>query len=173
MFKYIVYLFVLVLVNPVFADDFKYDQAKNLVSYLNSQNVKIILDGQSFSVFIPVEQLFVPGSTNMKASPHFLRRLRAFIEQYDPDNVTVLGRYDFDVAPKEQDLIREQAILLMRGLDLKAPGRIVSTGSEGIYKNSQLKFWQEVKTTQLIEIRWDSELDMDYIVLNAREDTNQ
>ena len=117
MFKYIVYLFVLVLVNPVFADDFKYDQAKNLVSYLNSQNVKIILDGQSFSVFIPVEQLFVPGSTNMKASPHFLRRLRAFIEQYDPDNVTVLGRYDFDVAPKEQDLIREQAILLMRGLD--------------------------------------------------------
>ena len=171
MFKYFKWLALLVLVAPIFAKDAKVSQAKALVDYLQSQHVKIVMNGQSFSMFIPVDQVFVPGSTNMKSSTKFLRGLRTFVEQYNPNNVSIIARFDFDVTPREQDLVREQAILLMRGLDLKAPGRIVATGSEGIYKNAKLKFWQEVTTTNLIEVRWDSRLDVEYMVLDAGKDS--
>lgn len=171
MFKYIKCLVVLVLMTPIFAKEANISQSNALVNYLREQNVKIVMNGQAFSMFIPVDRLFVSGSTNMNAPTKLLRGLRTFVEQYDPNNVSIIARFDFDVSPKEQDLVREQAILLMKGLDLKAPGRIVATGSEGIYKNTKLKFWKNVNTTNLIEVRWDSRLDVDYMVLNAGNDT--
>lgn len=172
MFKYVKWLALLVLAAPIFAKEASTSQATALVNYLQEQNVKIIMNGQSFSMFIPIDQVFVSGSTNMKAPTKLLRGLHTFIEQYDPNNVHVVGRFAFDVTPRQQDLAREQAIILMKGLDLKAPGRIVVTGSEGIYRNSKLKFWQDVQTTDLIEVRWESQLDVNYMVLNAGKNTD-
>lgn len=174
MFKFTKWLVLLMLSGFIFSQNISANetsQYSEMVNYLKSQNVKIILNGQSFSVFIPVDQVFVSNSTNMIASTRLLRKLRAFVEQYDPDSVSILGRFDFDVTPRERDLVREQAILLMKGLDLKAPGRIVATGTEGIYKNNNLKFWEEVKTTKLIEVRWRSRLDVQYMVLDGIENT--
>ncbi|MDG2347994.1 MAG: hypothetical protein P8L77_00820 [Gammaproteobacteria bacterium] len=137
-----------------------------LVNYLKSQNIHIVLNGQTFSMYIPVDQVFVPGSTNRMAPDNLIYAIHSFINQYDPDGVSIIGRYDIDVAQGEKDLVREQAILLMKSLDLKSPGRIVVSGLEGIYKNSQLEFWQQVKTTRLIEVRWNSKLKVEYMVLN-------
>lgn len=148
-------------------------QAATLVNYLKSQNVHIILNGQSFSMFIPVDQIFIPDSTNRVAPDNLIYAIHNFINQYDPDGVSVIGRYDFDVTQREKDLVREQAILLMKDLDLKAPGRIVVSGLEGIYKNNRLEFWQQVKTTRLIEVRWNSKLKVEYMVLNAGKNPEQ
>ena len=180
MFKWTKWLVLAILTWPImfmsaFAENsigsslFKKDhqsQPQALVDFLQSQDVKIILNGQSFSMFIPVEKLFVAGSTNMKPTEDLTIALHNFIAQYDPDNVTVIGRYEFDVTPREKDLVREQAILVMKSLDLKAPGRIIASGLEGMYDNSRLNFWQEVKTTRLIEVRWESKLKVEYMVLN-------
>ena len=171
MFKYFKWLALLVLIAPIFAKEAQVSQSRALVDYLQSKHVKIVMNGQSFSMFIPVDEVFVPGSTNMKAPTQLLRGLRTFVEQYNPNNVSIIARFSFDVTPREQDLVREQAILLMRGLDLMAPGRIIATGSEGIYKNAKLKFWQDVNTTNLIEVRWESRLDVDYMVLDAGKDS--
>ena len=141
-------------------------QTATLVNYLKSQNIHIILNGQSFSMFIPVDQIFIPDSTNRVAPDNLIHAIHSFINQYDPDGVSIIGRYDFDVAQREKDLVREQAILLMKSLDLKSPGRIVVSGLEGIYKNSRLEFWQQVKTTRLIEVRWNSKLKVEYMVFN-------
>ena len=54
MFKYFKWLALLVLVAPIFAKDAKLSQTKVLVDYLQSQHVKIVMNGQSFSMFIPV-----------------------------------------------------------------------------------------------------------------------
>ena len=166
--KLLKWFLVLIMVVPTwsFAAP-KQSQTASMLAYFKEQNIAVILNGQTFSMFIPVDKLFVENSTNLMTSHNMVSKLKSFISQYDPSSVMIVGRYANDVTQKEQDLVREQATLFMRSLDLKAPGRVVSTSSEPIVKNINLEFWQNVETTQLIEVRWESNLQFDFMVPDA------
>ena len=167
--KLLKWFLVLIMVVPTwsFAAP-KQSQTASMLAYqfFKEQNIAVILNGQTFSMFIPVDKLFVENSTNL-ISHNMVSKLKSFISQYDPVLVMIVGRYANDVTQKEQDLVREQATLFMRSLDLKVPGRVVSTSSEPIVKNINLEFWQNVETTQLIEVRWESNLQFDFMVPDA------
>lgn len=166
MFKFMKVMLVLLLMVPGWAKSYD-TMTTELIKSLSSQKIQVQLNGQAFSMYIPVDKVFVKDSTNLIAKPELLNQMHVLIDRYDPEVVSVIAHFTSDVSSKEQDLVREQAVLIMEGLNLKAPGRVIVSGNEPIYPNKRLEFWKNIETDKLIEVKWRSRLPVDYTVVNG------
>lgn len=138
-----------------------------IVDLLKRQNVHVVADGENVSLYIPVKQLFVDGSTNLTGNPGLLSQVRGLVNRYHPRFVSVVGHLPPNQSPDDQDLLSTQTRLFMKALSLKAPGRVVMSGLEEVAVNSNLAFWKAFNYPTSIEVRWKINLDVDYKVLDA------